>query len=119
MAVLINKKGLATVVHVTANATLTIAGDDQTSNIASTGETVTGATITQAWYGTSNGASWEVKRGSNTVMVLDSTGYMDFAGNGIVLNKDPTATLVMTLNGAGTGFLILELTKQPTNSAYA
>lgn len=119
MAIIINKKGLSAVVHVTANATLTIAGDDQTSAIAAAGETLTGATITQAWYGSSNGSYWEVKRGANTVMVMDSTGYMDFAGNGVALNKDTTGTLVITLNGTGVGFLILELSKQPTSSAYA
>lgn len=119
MAIIINKKGLSSVVHVVANATLTIAGAAGVSDIALGDEVLTGATITQAWYGSSNGSYWEVKRGSNTVMVMDSTGYIDFAGNGVALNKDTTGTLVITLNGTGVGFLILELSKQPTSSAYA
>jgi len=119
MAIIINKKGLSSVVHVVANATLTIAGAAGVSDIALGDEVLTGATITQAWYGASNGAYWEVKRGANLVFVADSTGYMDFAGNGVTLNKDSTGTLVMTLTGAGTGFLILELSKQPTTSVYA
>lgn len=119
MAVLINKKGLSAVIHLTANAVINVAGNSSVSDIAYGDETVTGATITQMWYGCGNGAYWEIKRGSNTVMFTDSTGYLDFAGNGVALNKDITGTLVANLNVSQTGFLIIELTKSPTNSSYA
>lgn len=118
MAVLINKKGLSAVVHLTANATLTIAGAAGVSDIATGDEVVSGAYISQVWYGTGNGAYWEVKRGSNTVLHVDSTGYMDFSGNGIALNKDVGATLVANLNASQTGTLIIELTKVPQTSSY-
>jgi len=120
MAVLINKKGLSAVIHLTANATINVTGNSTTSDIATGDEVVAGASITQVWYGCANGGHWEIKRGSNTAVVADSTGYMDFAGNGVTLNKDATAaTLVANLNTTATGFVVIELTKIPTTSVYA
>jgi hypothetical protein len=119
MAILINKKGLSAVVHLTANATLTIAGAAGVSDIATGDEVLTGAYISQIWYGTGNGAYWEIKRGSNTAFHLDSTGYIDFTGNGVALNKDVAATLVANLNLSQTGSIIIELIKVPTSSTYA
>ena len=120
MTVLINKKGLSAVIHLTANATVNIVGNSTTSDIAIGDEVVGGATITQIWYGCANGGHWEVKRGSNTAIVVDTSGYMDFAGNGITLNKDVVATtLVANLNTTTTGFVIIELTKVPTSSIYS
>lgn len=119
MAVLINKKGLSAVIHLTANATINVAGNSSVSDIAVGDEVVTGATITQVWFGCGNGAYWEIKRGANSVVFVDSTGYLDFAGNGVALNKDTTATLVANLNLSQTGFVVIELTKSPTNSTYA
>jgi hypothetical protein len=120
MAVLINKKGLSAVIHLTANATVNVTGAVGVSDIAVGDEVVTGATITQIWYGCANGGHWEIKRGANTAAVVDSTGYMDFAGNGVTLNKDATAaTLVANLNTTTTGFVVIELTKNPTTSVYA
>lgn len=119
MTVLINKKGLSAVIHLTANATINVSGNSTTSDIAIGDEVVGGATITQIWYGCANGGHWEVKRGSNTAIVVDSTGYMDFAGNGITLNRDITSTLVANLNSATAGFVVIELTKVPTSSIYS
>ena len=119
MAVLINKKGLSAVIHLTANATINVVGNSSVSDIAYGDEVVQGAVITQVWYGCGNGAYWEVKRGANTVIYADSTGYLDFAGNGITLNKDAGGTLVANLNSSSTGFIIIELTKSPTSSVYA
>lgn len=120
MTVLINKKGLSAVIHLTANATINVVGNSTVSDIAVGNEVITGATITQIWYGSANGGHWEIKRGSNTALVVDSTGYMDFAGNGITINKDvDAATLVANLNSTTTGFVVIELTKQPTSSIYA
>lgn len=112
--ILKNKLGLSTHILFTSNTTLTIAGNSSVSNIAMTGETVAGAAITRAWCGSSsgNGAYWSVARGANTVAVLDSTAFIDYAGNGVTLDLDSTGTLVVTING-GTlvGTLILELKK--------
>jgi len=121
MAVLINKKGLSAVIHLTANATVNVVGNSSVSDIAVGDETVTGAYISQIWYGTSNVSTgyWEIKRGSNTAGVFSTTGHMNFVASGIALNKDVGATLVANLNSAATGFVIIELTKSPTNSVYS
>lgn len=117
MAVIINKKGLSAVIHLTANATVNITGNSTVSAIAIGDEVVNGAVITQVWYGSEG--HWVVKKGSNTVAVFDSTGYTDFAGCGITLNVDSTApTLTAELNNTGNGFIIIELTKVPTTSIY-
>lgn len=119
MPVLINKKGLSAVLHLTANESFVIAGGSGVSNIALPGETITGATISQVWYGSPSGQSayWTVKRGANTVAVFDSTGYSDFAGNGIALNKDTGATLSANLVNSTDGFLMIELQKIPTSGS--
>lgn len=121
MSILINKKGSSAVIHLTANATINVAGNTTTSDIATDGETVTGAYISQVWYGTSNVSTgyWELKRGSNTVGIFSTTGHMNFVGGGIALKQDVGATLVANLNSAEAGFIVIELTKSPTNSVYA
>lgn len=121
MTVLINKKGLSAVIHLTSNATINVVGNTTTSDIAVGDETVSGAYISQIWYGTSNVSTgyWEIKRGSNTAGIFSASGHMDFAGNGITLNLDVGATLVANLTSATAGFVIIELTKSPTNSVYS
>lgn len=106
-----NRKNLNVVVHADANTTLTIAGNSSVSNVATSNEVLTGAAIKQVWYGSGNGGFWTVKRGSNTVLVLDSTGWKDFAGNGCLLNKDDSGTLVLTLEGTTSGTIMIELKK--------
>lgn len=108
-----NKAGGLTTILFTANASLTIAGNTGASNVASTGETVTGATITQIWAGSPSGnaAYWTIKRGSNTMFVVDSTCYLDFRGNGVGITLDQAATLEANLNGATAGSLLVEIRK--------
>lgn len=120
MTVLINKKGLSAVIHLTANSTVNVVGNSSVSDIAIGDEVVGGAYISQIWYGSSNVSTgyWELKRGANTVGVFSTTGYMDFAGNGVTLNKDVGGTLVANLNSSSAGFVIIELTKTPTTSTY-
>ena len=101
-------------VHITANATIVVAGDSSVSNIALSGENVNSAHISQVWWSSSNSSYWTVKRGSNTVLVLTETGYLDFAGNGLGLQIDQAANLVITLTGTGVGFLALEGQKKAT-----
>lgn len=119
MAVLINKKGKSAVIHLTANATITVAGNSSVSNVASVGEELTGATISQVWYGSSNSGHWVIKRGANTVMVLTQSGHMNFAGHSVSLNMDAGATLVAELVNTDTGFITLEMSKTPKSSTYA
>jgi hypothetical protein len=110
--ILQNRKNLSATVLFTGNTTLTIAGNTSVSAIATSDEVLTGANINQAWCGSPSGASayWEVKRGANTVAVLDSTAYIDYAGNGASITIDNNATLVVTLFGTP-GTLMLELQK--------
>jgi len=107
-----NRKNLSTTVLFTANTTLTLVGNNSVSAIGIGDEVITGASITQAWVGSPSGASayWTVKRGANTVAVLDSTAYIDYAGNGGAITLDSDATLVVELTGT-TGTLMLELQK--------
>jgi hypothetical protein len=115
MATLINRKNYSTVVHAAANTTW------QMSDFAVGTETVpTGVAITQVWFGSPSGNSayWTVKRGANTVAVLDSTSYLDFAGNGCSLNLYPSANVTVTLIGATDGFIMLEVQKLNQTSDY-
>jgi hypothetical protein len=103
-----NKGGKA-LVRNTANQTYVVAGTSPTSNIASAGETVVGAGISQIWWT----GEWTVKRGANTILVLKDSGNWDLNGSGITLNEFPDATLV--LEAANTGTIIVELSK---NSSF-
>jgi len=111
-------------VLITANATITVAGNNSVSNIAyGTDQTVIGAGIKQMWAmsPSGNSAYWTISRGANLVAAPDSTAYLDFAGNGSSLNVDSTGTIVVTLVGATVGTLMLTLHKQgelPDGSTY-
>lgn len=107
-----NRKYLSFTVHATANTgTITIAGNNSVSNVAISDEVLTGAYITQIWAG-SDGV-WTISRGANTVAVLDSSGFYDFAGAGNPITLDSTATLSANLVGATTGgFIMIELQKE-------
>jgi len=111
-----NRKNLSATLHFTANATITIAGNNSVSHIATGNEVISGAYITQVWHGSRS--QWIVKRGANTVGVFDSSSYNDFAGNGNSLVLDPSATLVVSLDpSVADGYLMIELQKVgPFNS---
>lgn len=120
--VMINRKNLSATVLLVGNATVNVAGNSTTSDLAVGDEVITGGYITQVWCGSpsGNGAYWSVKRGANLVSVFDSTAYLDFAGNGNPIKLDPTATLVANLVGSTAGTLIVEIQKQGTMpTAYA
>jgi len=112
--IIANRKNLSTTLHFTSNGTVVIAGNSSVSDIAVDNEILTGAYITQVWYGSPSGgvSFWEIKRGANTVAVLDSTSYTDFAGNGNALKLDTGATLVANLVGSTNGYLMIELQKE-------
>ena len=111
-----NRKNLSISLHADANTTWTIAGNSSVSDIATGDEVLTGASIKQVWFGSSsgNGMYWVVKRGSNTIGVYDSTGWKDYSGNGNMINKDSSGTLVVELNntGNGSGYIMIELQKE-------
>lgn len=111
MPVIHNKESTFTV-HATANATLTIAGNSAVSNVAyPSTQVVTSASIRQVWWGTGDtSTSWAVKRGSNTVLVLNGSDHFNFAAEGKAIDIDKGGTLVLEKTG-GTGFLMIELSK--------
>ena len=118
MATIINRRGASAVVHVVANTTVVITGNSSTSNIAfgsgnaQIEETITNGYISQVWWGT-DGGRWTVARGSNTYLVLNNSGHMDFAGQGAAITADSTANAVLTLSGTANGFLMVEFQKLP------
>jgi len=111
-----NRKNTSAVIHITGSNTITIAGNSTVSDVAIGNEVLTGCTITQVFCGSSsgNGAYWTIKRGANTVAVLDSTGYYDYAGAGMALSVDSGGTLVANLINGNDGYLLIEVQKQGT-----
>jgi hypothetical protein len=118
MSTVINRRGASAVIHVTANSTVVIAGNSSVSNIAFGGgnseieETITNGYISQVWWGASNGY-WSVARGANTVLVLNNSGHMDFAGQGAAITQYSSANAVLTLTDSTDGFLMMEIQKLP------
>ena len=115
-SILSNKKNTSAVILITSNSTITIAGNNTVSNVATGSEILTGCSISQIFCGSNsgNGAHWVVKRGTDLAAVLDSTGYFDYAGCGMALTIAPTATLVANLENSTTGYLLIEIQKQGT-----
>lgn len=102
MPVINNKKGGNPVVRVTANTTITLA-DTAVPN--SSVEEVTSLTINDImWSG-----NCTIKRGANTLLVLQDSGYLDFAGTGKALTEDASANVVIEI--AATGTVIMTLGK--------
>lgn len=117
MSILQNKHG-SVVLHATSNTTWVIAGNSSVSNVALTHETVIGASIRQMWFGSpaANTAYWTVKRGANTVAVLDSSAWIPYSGAGKAITQDSTANLTVELTNAGndSGYIMIELGKEVT-----
>jgi hypothetical protein len=103
MPTIINQKNGKVVIHTTANV------NSNVSSFQLSDETVTGLNINLVMWGSSNNV--QVSRGSNTLLYLNGTGEFDFAGEGVSLQSDSSANVVITVNG--TGFCILELNKVP------
>lgn len=123
--IVVNRENASAVFHFTANvAGIVVSGNNSVSNVAIEEEVINGVAITQAIYGSTPGAYWHIQRGSNTSIVLDSTGFIDFAAAGMPINKDADATISVTLippEGsavASKGFLTLEVQKQNARLEY-
>lgn len=112
MSIISNGINGKTILHYVANATVVVAGNNSVSNVATSTEVITGATIRQVLWGTDTGA-WTVKRGANTVLVLSGTNQLPFSAFNCPVNVDKAANVVITLS-SGTGFIILELQKEGT-----
>jgi len=115
--VIINKKGIVSSVVITAtsNATYVVAGNTSTSNVAMAGETIAGATISQIFWGLANTTTgyWTVRRGANTILILNGTGYLDFAGNGLAAIEDAGANVSFSITDNAVGTIRVELQKIP------
>lgn len=118
-SIMSNKKNTSLVIHAaSSNNTLVIAGNSSQSNVAMSGETLTGAYITQAFWGCDGTGSINIKRGSNLVAVYDSTGQHDYAGCGMPITKDSAANVVIEFVGSANSFIVFELQKMGTQTEY-
>ena len=120
-----NKKNTAATIHVaSANASLVIAGNSSVSSIATGDEVLTGAYITQVFFG-HDGSSADggvaIYRGANLVAAYDTTCFMDYAGTGMALTVDQEATLEIKFIGSNASYCMLEVQKVgklTANSVY-
>lgn len=112
MAVLYSKRNGNAVLHFTANATVTVVGNNSVSGLAANGSTevVSGASINKIAWGVSGTGTWTVKRGANTVLVLTNSNTLNMDEFGAAISLYPDATLVVELSG-GTGHIMLDITK--------
>ena len=118
MAVVVtNQPGKTAVVRGSANATI------QLSDLATAGETVTSATITQVWCASEGGGSVIIYRANttdanNAILRIASqdNAYYDFAGNGVVPDADKKTTdIIVQVSGANSNYIIA-LHKQSNKS---
>jgi hypothetical protein len=121
-----NKKNYTCIIHASVNSSIVLVGNSSVnSDIAIEDEVIESATIRQTWFSSSSGHSgggaiWTVDRDGTTVAVYDSTGWVDYAGNGHELdvakansNTELTSNLDVTITG-GTeldGFIMMEIRK--------
>lgn len=121
MSINVNQGEKRVVLHFTTTGSANIAGNNSTSDVALSNEVLTGAYIRRVWWGTdAAGASWTVKRGSNTVLVLNGSGQMDFSESGSAIVGNNSSNVVCTLAG-GNGFIMVDLAKIGvyTSNAYS
>lgn len=113
VTVVSNKPRTSAVFHVAAaNATLVVAGNSSVSNVASAGETLTGAYITQAVWGCDPNGYIVIKRGADIAAVYDSTGQHEYAGCGMPITVGQTAAnLSVEFVGSSNCFITFELQK--------
>lgn len=112
VSVISNKPRTSAVFHVTsANATLIVAGNNTVSNVASAGETLTGAYITQVAWGCDPNGYIVIKRDTTPVAFYDSTGQHEYAGAGMPINVGLAANINIEFIGSANCFLIFEVQK--------
>lgn len=116
-----NRKNTSATIHFNASNNLIIVGNNSVSNVATSDEVLTGAYITQAYWGCDGNGHIQVLRGANLVAVYDSTGYKDYAGCGMPLSAFPTANLTVNFVGSANAYLLVEVQKMgnlTANSDY-
>jgi len=109
------------IVHFTGTGQINCTGNDSVSDLASSGETVTSATIKQVFFGSPSGNSayWTVTRGdggaNSVVGVFDSTAWMDFAGSGASLSLESAGEFIYCTATAcddASSYLMMEIKKE-------
>jgi len=118
MSIMINRPGTSAVIHITANATINAVGNTTNSTIASGAEVLTGAAITQVFWGASGGGYWTISRDTTLLLTLTDSGTMDFAGSGCSLIANSDMAIEAKLVGTGNGHLIIEVQKIPMSTGY-
>ena len=124
MAVSISsRKNTSFVVHVSAanSGNIILSGNSTTTNVNGTStcvaigdEILSGAYITQAFWGCDGTGHIQVLRGSTLVATYDSTGQKDYAGCGMALTVGQTANLTVEFVGTANGYVLLEVQKVGT-----
>ena len=122
VSIISNKKNTSATIHVSAaNTTIKVSGNSTTTNVDSTpvclavsNEVLSGAYITQAFYGIDPAGYAVIKRGTDVVAVYDSTGYKDYAGNGLALTVGQNANLTVEFVGTANAYVLLEVQKVGT-----
>jgi len=86
------------------------------NELASAGETVESASISEIMWSVDSSNTWTVKRGGgdsgNNVVVLSGSGHHDYQSAGMRLERDSqlTSNTTVTLSG-GTGYIAVKLHK--------
>lgn len=117
LTIVSNRPRTSVVLHVTpGNTSINVTGNSAVSNIASPGETLTGAYITQAVWGTAPTGHIIIRRGGTAVAVYDASGQHEYAGCGMPINVGQNeANLGIEFVGATNAFILLELQKVGPN----
>ena len=112
------------------NNNIVVLGNSSVSAIglpSATDDAIVGVSIKQIWFSGDSGAGangWDIIRNANTVWQTDSTGWQDFAGNGMAISADKTEANVSFTRTGSRGTLMVELQKEyaggyrPSDSDY-
>ncbi len=122
VSIISNKKNTSATIHVSvANTTIKVSGNSVTTNVDATStclavdnEVLSGAYITQAFWGIDPNGYAVIKRGTTPVAIYDSTGYKDYAGNGLALTVAQAANLTVEFVGTANAYVLLEVQKVGT-----
>jgi hypothetical protein len=122
VTIISNKKNTAATIHVSAaNTTIKVSGNSTTTNVDSSAtclavsnEVLSGAYITQIYWGLDPNGYAVIKRGATPIAIYDSTGYKDYAGCGMALTVSQTANLSVEFVGTANGYVLFELQKVGT-----
>jgi hypothetical protein len=122
VSIISNKKNISATIHVSvANTTIKVSGNSVTTNVDATStclatgnEVLSGAYITQAFWGIDPAGYAVIKRGTTPIAIYDSTGYKDYAGNGLALTVGQTANLTVEFVGTANAYVLFEVQKVGT-----